>query len=146
MLAGIYLFTGEDIASAFREKRKIDHSRKLNQQHHLEAFKYKTKSKNEERNSLTYKILFCTKLGTEWEVSDQLCKDLESFTCLMYGGNKTESLNFLQSKMIKKWSETIDRIQKLIWLDFHHASVISFFTYMELIFALPFINELMNQS
>ena len=31
-----------------------------------------------------YKILFCRKFGDEWEVSDQICKDLESFTCLMY--------------------------------------------------------------
>ena len=44
MLAGIYVFTGKDITSAFNGKRKLWPLKNLNRLHHLEAFKYKTKS------------------------------------------------------------------------------------------------------
>ena len=33
---------------------------------------------------MTYKILFRREPGDEWKVSDQLCKNLQSFSCLMY--------------------------------------------------------------
>ena len=44
MLAGIYVFTGEDVMNAFKGKRKLGPLKKLNRPHHQEAFRYKTKS------------------------------------------------------------------------------------------------------
>ena len=39
--------------------------------------------------------IVCRKLSNDWEASNQLSKHPESFTCLMYGDNKTQSLDFL---------------------------------------------------
>ena len=44
ILAGIYVFTGEDVTSAFKRKGKLDPLKKLNRPHHQEVFRYKTKS------------------------------------------------------------------------------------------------------
>ena len=43
MLAGIYVFTSEDVTSAFKGKGKLGSLKKLNRPNHQEAFKYKTK-------------------------------------------------------------------------------------------------------
>ena len=64
-------------------------------------FRIKMIKRVKKTNSETYKTLFCRELGDDWEVLHQLCRDLKSFTCLMYRDNKTQSLNFLQSKIIK---------------------------------------------
>lgn len=47
-------------------------------------------------------IICFRKLGDEWDVKDELHKDLEAFTCLMYGYKREKSLNVVRSLMLNK--------------------------------------------
>ena len=67
-LLRFYVLSGEDCTSAFNGKRKVGPLRKLekNQRFHS-AFR---------------------QLGVEWNIQPQTVKQLEEFTCLMYGQSR----------------------------------------------------------
>ena len=47
-------------------------------------------------------ILFYRQLGVEWKVASDLLKQLEAFTCAMYGQARDTSVNVVRSKVLKK--------------------------------------------
>ncbi|KAK3700755.1 hypothetical protein QZH41_010937 [Actinostola sp. cb2023] len=81
-MLGLYVFTGEDVTSAFKGKGKIGPLKKL-------------------QNHPKYHVAF-RKLGDEWSVEDETIDEIEEFTCLMYGYAREKSLNTVRSIMLKK--------------------------------------------
>ena len=43
-----------------------------------------------------------SQLGDDWEVAENVAKDIESFTCTMYGYTRETSVNAVRSKLLKK--------------------------------------------
>ena len=43
-----------------------------------------------------------SQLGDKWEVVEDVSKETEAFTCIMYGYSKETSVNFVRSKTLKK--------------------------------------------
>ena len=79
---GFHCFTGEDTNSAFKGKGKLTPLKKLRQKpKFLETFK---------------------SLGHSLEVSDQTKKELEEFTCFLYGHKKEKSVDAARLLMLKK--------------------------------------------
>ena len=94
LLHGFYVFTGEGTNCSFKGKGKITPLKKL--------------EKNPE-----YQSSF-VQLGTSWNVTERIYKELEEFTCLMYGyshiGDKVRSLMF--KKMVGE-GETLKSSSKV---------------------------------
>ena len=67
-LMGCYVFSGEDCTSAFKGKGKMGPLRKL------------------EKNPRFHSAF--RQLGVEWNIQTQRVKQLEEFTCLMYGQSR----------------------------------------------------------
>ena len=67
-LLGFYVFSGEDCTSAFEGKGKVGPLRKL------------------EKNPRFHSAF--RQLGVEWNIQPQPVKQLEEFTCLMYGQSR----------------------------------------------------------
>ena len=81
-MLGLYDFSGEDAISAFKGKGKVGPLKKLTKNpKYMKAFQ---------------------RLGDDWTVDDTVYKDLEAFTCLMYGYPREKSVNVVRSKMLKK--------------------------------------------
>ena len=95
-LLGLYIFTGEDANCAFKGKGKITHLKKFNKKpRYHSAFQ---------------------RLGNEWNLSEDVIKSLERFTCEMYGYPKLSSINSIRSAMIRKMvgeGETINQSSKI---------------------------------
>ena len=73
VLLGFRVFTGEDCTSAFKGKGKVGPLKKLQKYpKHQRALK---------------------QLGSEWTVDTSLYRQLEAFTCLLYGYPREVSLN-----------------------------------------------------
>ncbi|XP_063959228.1 uncharacterized protein LOC135154916 [Lytechinus pictus] len=79
---GLFVFTGEDVTSAFKGKGKVGPLKKL--QSHP---KYHTAFR---------------KLGDEWSVEPEVLDDIEAFTCLMYGHAREKSVNAVRSIILKQ--------------------------------------------
>lgn len=81
-LLGFYVFTGEDCTSAFKGKGKVNPLKKLQQNPKLHnAFR---------------------QLGADWLVTDELQREMESFTCIMYGQARMTSVDAVRVKMLRK--------------------------------------------
>ena len=81
-MLGLYDFSGQDAISAFKGKGKVGPLKKLTKNpKYMKAFQ---------------------RLGDDWTVDDTVYKDLEAFTCLMYGYPREKSVNVVRSKMLKK--------------------------------------------
>ncbi|XP_072029165.1 uncharacterized protein [Amphiura filiformis] len=87
---GLYVFTGEDVTSAFKGKGKVVPLTKL--QSHP---KYHTAFR---------------KLGDEWSVEPEVLDDIEAFTCLMYGRAREKSVNAVRSIMLKNMMGDDERL------------------------------------
>ena len=81
-LLGFYVFTGEDCTSAFKGKGKVTPLKKL-----LKTPKF-------------HKSF--SQLGDDWEVAENVCKDIEVFTCTMYGYSRETLINVVRRKILKK--------------------------------------------
>jgi len=81
-LLEFYVFSGEDCTSAYKGRGKMGPLKKLekNPKYHS-AFR---------------------KLGDDWNVSPQLLKELEQFTCLIYGQSRESSVDVVRHKLLCK--------------------------------------------
>ena len=73
-MLSLYVFTGEDLTSAFKGKGKVGPLLKL--QNHPSCH--------------------------EWSVDQEVTNELEAFTCLMFGHAREKSVNTVSSAMLKK--------------------------------------------
>ena len=76
------MFSGEDCTSAFNGKGKVGPLRKL--------------EKNPRFHSAS------RQLGVEWNFQPQTVKQLEEFTCLMYGQSRESSVDVVRTKLLRK--------------------------------------------
>ena len=81
-LLGFYVFSGEDCTSAFKEKGKVGPLKKL------------------EKNPRFQKAF--RQLGDDWTVKTEVLKQLEQFTCLMYGQSRESSVDVVRAKLLRK--------------------------------------------
>ena len=72
-LLGFYVFTGEDCTSSFKGKGKVAPLKKL------------------EKNPRFHKCF--QQLGDDWNVNADVLKEVEKFTCLMYGQSRETSVD-----------------------------------------------------
>ena len=79
---GFYVFSGEDCTSAFRGKGKIGPLKKL------------------EKNPRFHNAF--RQLGNDWTIQSQTLKDLEEFTCLMYGQSRQSSVDAIRPRLLRK--------------------------------------------
>ena len=81
-LLGFYVFSGEDCTSAFKGKGKVGPLKKLEKNPRFQsAFR---------------------QLGVEWNTQPQTVKQLEEFTCLMYGQSRESSVGVVRTKLLRK--------------------------------------------
>jgi hypothetical protein len=81
-LLGFYVYSGEDCTSAFKGKGKVGPLKKL------------------EKNPRFHKAF--RQLGDDWNVKPEVLKQLEQFTCLMYGENRESSVDVARTKLLRK--------------------------------------------
>ena len=81
-LLGFYVFSGDDCTSAFKGKWKVGPLRQL-------------------ENNPRFHSAF-RQLGVEWNIQPQTVKQLEDFTCLMYGQSRESSLDVIRTKLLRK--------------------------------------------
>lgn len=81
-LLGLYVFTGEDCTSAFKGKGKVGPLKKL------------------EKNPRLQKAF--SELGDDWNVTPGILRELEKFTCIMYGQCRESSVDIVRVKMLKE--------------------------------------------
>ncbi|XP_046336920.2 uncharacterized protein LOC124118725 [Haliotis rufescens] len=81
-LLAYYVFSGEDCTSSFKGKGKVGPLKKL------------------EKNPRFHKAF--RQLGDDWNVKPQVMKQLEQFTCLMYGQCRESSVNAVRVKLLCK--------------------------------------------
>ena len=91
-IIGLHSYTGSDSTSAFASKGKIG------------AFKII-------QNNLRFKDVF-KRLGENWDVSEDLEKELEEFTCLLYSAkSKNTSINDLRYQLFCAKKGAIESFQ-----------------------------------
>ena len=95
---GLYVFTGEDVTSAFKGKGKVGPLKKLH------------------KNPKFYKAF--AQLGNDWTVEESTLEDLEEFTCLMFGYQREKCINTVRSKMLKKMVGENTKLSSKSKLDF----------------------------
>ena len=81
-LLGLYVFTGEDCTSALKGKVKVGPLKKL------------------EKNPRFHKAF--KQLGDEWNVKSDVLKQMELFTCLIYGQPRETSIDSTRVKLLHK--------------------------------------------
>ena len=81
-LLGFYVFSGEDCTSAFKGKGKVGPLKKL------------------EKNPRFHKAF--SQLGDYWNVKPEVLRQLEQFTCLMYGQSRESSVDVVRAKLLRK--------------------------------------------
>ena len=81
-LIGFYVFSGEDCTSAFKGKGKVGPLKKL------------------EKNPKFHKAF--QNLGNDWIVNHQVLKELEEFTCVIYGQGRDSSVDVVRAKLLRK--------------------------------------------
>ena len=81
-LLGFYVFTGEDCTSSFKGKGKVAPLKKL------------------EKNPRFHKCF--QQLGDDWNVNADVLKEVEKFTCLMYGQSRETSVDGARVKLLRK--------------------------------------------
>jgi len=81
-LLGFYVFTGEDCTSSFKGKGKVAPLKKL------------------EKNPRFHKCF--QQLGDDWNVNADVLKEVEKFTCLMYGQSRETSVDSARVKLLRK--------------------------------------------
>ena len=81
-LLGFYVFTGEDCTSAFKGKGKVGPLKKLEKNPRFQnAFR---------------------QLGNDWVINEKLVKQLEHFTCLMYGQLREKNVDSARVKLLNR--------------------------------------------
>uniref|UniRef100_UPI00358FCD05 uncharacterized protein n=1 Tax=Myxine glutinosa TaxID=7769 RepID=UPI00358FCD05 len=81
-LLGFYVFSGEDCTSAFKGKGKVGPLKKL------------------EKNPRFHKAF--SQLGDNWTLKPEVLRQLEQFTCLMYGQSRESSVDVVRAKLLRK--------------------------------------------
>uniref|UniRef100_UPI00358FB7B0 uncharacterized protein n=1 Tax=Myxine glutinosa TaxID=7769 RepID=UPI00358FB7B0 len=81
-LLGYYVFSREDCTSAFKGKGKVGPLKKL------------------EKNPRFHKAF--RQLGNNWIINPLVLKQLEQFTCLMYGQSRDSSVDVVRAKLLRK--------------------------------------------
>lgn len=81
-LLGSYVFTGEDCTSFFKRKGNVAPLKKL------------------ENNPRFHRCF--QQLGDDWNVNADELKEVEKFTCLMYGQSREKSVNGARVKLLRK--------------------------------------------
>jgi len=81
-LLKFYVFSSENCTSVFKGKGKVETLRKLEKN-----FKYHSAFR---------------KLSDDWKVNPQLLKELEQFTCLIYGESRESSVDVVRHKLLCK--------------------------------------------
>ena len=81
-LLGMCVFSGEDCTSAFNGKGEGGALKKL------------------ETNPRIHKAFM--QLGAEWNLKSHALKQLEEFTCLVYGQNRESLMDGLRAKQLRK--------------------------------------------
>ena len=81
-LLGFYVFTEEDCTSSFKGKGKVAPLKKL------------------EKNARFHKCF--QQLGDDWNVNADALKEVEKFTCLMYGQSRETSVDGARVKLLRK--------------------------------------------
>ena len=81
-LLGFYVFTGEDCTSSFKGKGKVAPLKKL------------------EKKPRFHKCF--QQLGDDWNVNADVLKEVEKFTCLMYGQSRETSVDGACVKLLRK--------------------------------------------
>lgn len=81
-LLGFYVFTGEDCTSSFKGKGKVGPLKKL------------------EKNPRFHRAF--QQLGEDWNVKPHVLKEVEQFTCLMYGQNRESYVDSVRIKLLRK--------------------------------------------
>uniref|UniRef100_UPI00358EE7FF uncharacterized protein n=1 Tax=Myxine glutinosa TaxID=7769 RepID=UPI00358EE7FF len=81
-LLGYYVFSGEDCTSAFKGKGKVGPLKKL------------------EKNPRFHKAF--SQLGDYWTLKPEALRQLEQFTCLMYGQSRESSVDIVRAKLLRK--------------------------------------------
>uniref|UniRef100_UPI00358DFFF2 uncharacterized protein isoform X2 n=1 Tax=Myxine glutinosa TaxID=7769 RepID=UPI00358DFFF2 len=81
-LLGFYVFSGEDCTSAFKGKGKVGPLKKL------------------EKNPRFHKAF--SQLGDDWTLKPEVLRQLEQFTCLMYGQSRESSVDVVRAKLLRK--------------------------------------------
>ena len=91
-LLGLYDFTGEDTTSAFKGKGKVQPYKKL--------LKYPR-----------YEAAF-RQLGLNKDLSEETFKELEAFTCVMYGAPRSRSVDQVRTAKLKEMVGKSTRLKK----------------------------------
>lgn len=81
-LLGFYVFSGEDCTSSFKGKGKVAPLKKL------------------QKNPIFHRAF--QQLGEDWDVTPQVLKQIEHFTCLMYGQTHESSVDVVRGKLLHK--------------------------------------------
>lgn len=112
-MLGLYVYTGEDVTSAFKGKGKLVPLKKLHKNQKFNAtfrlhFNLNTFDNCSVQWIPVYSLktvcffIYSRKLGDEWQVEPQTIDELEAFTCLIYGYPREVSVNTVRSLMLKK--------------------------------------------
>ena len=89
-LLGYYVFSGEDCTSAFKGKGKLRPLKKLQKNPKFQtAFR---------------------QLGDDWVVQPLVIKQIEQFTCLMYGRSRDTSVDVVRAKLLRKMIGENDKL------------------------------------
>ena len=97
-LLGLHAFTGCDTTSAFKGIGK------------LKPIKILQKSPEFESS--------LSELGESWEVSDRVVKDLEIFTCRLYGSKTTSDIDLLRLNLLKSKCDYSEKLDSKKCVDF----------------------------
>ncbi|KAK1892233.1 Protein adenylyltransferase FICD [Dissostichus eleginoides] len=81
-LLGFHVFSGEDCPSAFKGKGKVGPLKKL------------------VKNPKFHRAF--SQLGDNWNVKPEVLKQLEQFTCLIYGESRESSVDAVRAKLLRK--------------------------------------------
>uniref|UniRef100_UPI00358FA82B uncharacterized protein n=1 Tax=Myxine glutinosa TaxID=7769 RepID=UPI00358FA82B len=81
-LLGYYVFSGEDCTSAFKGKGKVGPLKKL------------------EKNPRFHRAF--GELGDNWDANPEVERQLEKFTCVMYGQSRESSVDIVRAKLLRK--------------------------------------------
>ncbi|XP_033987161.1 uncharacterized protein LOC117483109 [Trematomus bernacchii] len=89
-LLGFHVFSGEDCTSAFKGKGKVGPLKKL------------------EKNPKFHRAF--SQLGDNWNVKPEVLKQLEQFTCLIYGESRESSVDVVRAKLLRKMVGQDDKL------------------------------------
>ncbi|XP_034071932.1 uncharacterized protein LOC117545981 [Gymnodraco acuticeps] len=89
-LLGFHVFSGEDCTSAFKGKGKVGPLKK------------------QEKNPKFHRAF--SQLGDNWNVKPEVLKQLEQFTCPLYGESRESSVDVVRAKLLRKMVGQDDKL------------------------------------